>query len=475
MIGEDTTVNRLFKTAAAGVLALVLLAPAATPVWATQGERTETAETTDSAAVEIYTPQQLRKIGENPTASYTLMADLDMTGIEWKPVDFSGSLDGNGHAILNLTLSQPADNSAVTYDGNKKPYDTTLIGLFGSVKNASITNLKLLNVRAVVERDDPCYLAGLAGYAENVTISDCTVTGSLELRAYNQLFGVAGMVGFGTGVVERSAVDVTLICTDTDDKTKDEQFLGGVWCAGLIDVKDCNVIIDGYISEFGYVHSGGIAGMSIAYPVRPDRACMVTNNTVTGKITFFECNDNRRAYCDPYVGERLFGCNLAGCKKDFKRDERRTYDKELRPELCEEPVYTETVFPSDCKTYGYTSYTCEGCGYTYTDHYVPFVHTLTKWTLTQKPTTESEGLSTARCDHCGVQLTRIEEKLEPTQPPTEAPKPTAPVREEEPAPLGAASLLSFVVPAVGVLALALLVMRILVLLVKQISGKKTDQ
>ena len=39
-----------------------------------------------------------------------LMADLDMTGIPWKALDLNGgSFDGNGHAILNLTLAEMGD------------------------------------------------------------------------------------------------------------------------------------------------------------------------------------------------------------------------------------------------------------------------------------------------------------------------------------------------------------------------------
>ena len=57
----------------------------------------------------------------------------------------------------------------------------------------------------------------------------CTVTGCLELRAHDRMFGVAGVVGYGSGTVEGCTVDVTLICTDTDPNTKDEQFMAAVF------------------------------------------------------------------------------------------------------------------------------------------------------------------------------------------------------------------------------------------------------
>ena len=377
----------------------------------------------EETAIPIHTPQQLQQISENPEGSYILMEDLDMTGFEWKPVEFFGSFDGNGHAILNLELTQAGEQMATTYDGNEVPYETQMVALFSIIRNAKISNLKLLNVRGCIQTDEHCFLAALAGYSEKSTIADCVITGTLELRAHNRMFGVAGVVGFSSAAstVERCTVDVTLISTDTDSQRRDEQFLGGVLGVGIMDIRDCHITIDGYISEFGYVHSGGIIGMSLPHPVRPFVECQVTGNTVTGKITFFECNSNRRAYCDAYVGEELFGCNTKGCKNDFVRDERWEYDVELRPEMCAEPVYTETVVPGGCDTYGYTKFECQRCGYTYTDDYTFFAHTVTNWTVTEAPTTEAEGLSTGYCDGCGLEFTRAEEKLEPTLPPTEAP------------------------------------------------------
>ena len=63
--------------------------------------------------VEINTAEDLFAIAEDPAGSYILMADLDMTGISWTPIDFSGSFDGNGHAILNLFLAETGKETAV--------------------------------------------------------------------------------------------------------------------------------------------------------------------------------------------------------------------------------------------------------------------------------------------------------------------------------------------------------------------------
>jgi hypothetical protein len=190
------------------------------------------------------------------------------------------------------------------------------------------------------------------------------------------------------------------------------------------------------------------------------------DNTITGKITFFECNTNRRAYCEAEAGERLGGYNRISNTYDFVRDERRDYDVELRPEMCQDPVYIETVIPSGCDTYGCTEYTCNTCGYTYRDNYTLFAHEVTHWSVVEEATTQQEGLSKGNCDHCGLEFSRVEPKLEPvpteplTQPTTEPTVPPTtvpelPPEEPEELPLWPIALLcgSVVIVMIGILLL----------------------
>ena len=215
----------------------------------------------DEVLIPIHTPEDLLAMEKDPAGDYILMEDLDMAGVAWKSLDFSGTLDGNGHAILNLTISAPGDEKAEACDGNKNLYEATYFGMFGTLRDAQIKNLTLLNVRAVIQWDTPVFLGAIAGYSENSKISNCSVSGTLELRAHDRIFGLGGLVGYGSGRIEKCDLDVTLINTDTDPDTKDEQYLGGVYATGFINVYDCKVKLDGYISDYGYVHSGGVVGM----------------------------------------------------------------------------------------------------------------------------------------------------------------------------------------------------------------------
>jgi hypothetical protein len=391
------------------------------PVAATQTEPAE--ETTPVAPVEIRTPEELQLIAQNPAGSYVLMNDLNMEGISWKSLDFNGSFDGNGHTIYNLTLSEPGDARPDSVDGNKKKYETSYVGLFGTLQDAAVKNLTLMGLKGLVESDEPCFLGGIAGYMYDTTITNCTVSGILELRAHDRMFGVAGIAGFGRGTIENCNVDVTLICTDTDQEKRDEQFMGGILATGFATIRNCNVKIDGYCSEYGYCHNGGLVGMLAEYP-RSKWTAEILDNTITGKITFFEKNSDRRAYCKGVIGENIaHACRVRHNEEEFLRDERREYDVELRPEMCREPVYVSVTIPQTCDTFGYTSHTCEGCGYAYVDSYTLPEHIPGEWTLTKEPTVEETGVWTATCP-CGQEFRKEEPKLDP--PPTTEPEPTEP-------------------------------------------------
>ncbi len=381
---------------------------------------------------EIHTVEELLAISQFPSGIYSLMADLDMTGIAWKSPDFSGIFYGNGHSILNLTLTEPCDIRYDSYDGNAKAYETAYYGFFGALRQGSVSDLNLVNVRALVESDEPCFVAGIAGYLEQGSIENCRISGTLELRAHDRIFGVGGIVGYGVGSVRNCQADVTLICVDTDDATKDEQFLGGVFATGFVDTLACTVLLDAYISEHGYVHSGGITGMYYQGPYGTAPTGVIKDNRVEGKITFFENNPDRRAYCAPFIGESLnyYGYYEGGNTQQFLRDEVRDYSKELRPDMCETPTYTQTVTPAGCDSFGFTTFVCDTCGYGYTDHYTLPAHTLTAWTLVQPATEETEGLEEAGCDLCGMTFTRVLEKLPPQPTETETPA-TQPIPETE--------------------------------------------
>ena len=66
---------------------------------------------------EIYDADGLKAIADNPGGAYRLMNDLDMSGVEWVPLAFSGTFDGGGHTLYNLTVRQPGPDRRSAFDG----------------------------------------------------------------------------------------------------------------------------------------------------------------------------------------------------------------------------------------------------------------------------------------------------------------------------------------------------------------------
>ncbi|MDE7254511.1 MAG: hypothetical protein K2O32_16435 [Acetatifactor sp.] len=383
------------------------------------------AEEGEDAPTKIETYEDLLQIGKDPQGSYVLMNDIDMSGLPWEPVAFEGVFDGGGHTLLNLSVENVGAEQADTYDGNYKVYETYFAGLFSTLKEAEIRNVNLVNLQMELETDVPCFIGGIAGYSENSTVRNCNIQGRLELRAHDRMFGVGGIVGYGNGLIEQTGADVTLICIDTDADTRDEQFMGGAYAAGYLDLNECNIVIDGYDSDHGYVHNGGLVGMYIFYPKGTSHEGRITNNTVQGRIRFFEDNTDRRAYCREYLGE-VMSWNLKNSDNSavFERDEVFDYTIDLRPDMCVDASHTETVTEPGCNTFGYTTITCGGCGYAYTDFYTLYRHSVEEWTTIQSPTQFNTGVQSGVCVRCGVVLEEEMPMLEYEEPSTPAETPT---------------------------------------------------
>ncbi|MDO4529566.1 MAG: hypothetical protein Q4B55_04065, partial [Lachnospiraceae bacterium] len=210
---------------------------------------------------EIWVYNDLLKVADDPAGSYKLMADIDLKGKIWTPVDFSGTFDGDGHAILNASINQTGQKTYTVYDGNMISYDTWFSGFFSSLVNASVKNTRFLGVEVSVDTSEPTFAGGITGYMESSTIENCTLYGKVTLYTSGKAFGVGGIAGFGNGSITASSSDMTLVCVDKDRGNKDEQFLGGAYSAGYIDLTDNAIQLDGYDSDHGYVHDGGLVGM----------------------------------------------------------------------------------------------------------------------------------------------------------------------------------------------------------------------
>ncbi len=359
----------------------------------------------EEGPVSIRSREDMLLLAQDPAGSYELVCDIDMGGEDWTPLPFSGTLNGNGHTLYNLTVRAPGADTVTTFDGNRKEYETVLGGLFSALEKAQIRDLNLVNALVDIETDQHCFIGALAGYAAASTISGCSVTVRSHLTISSVNAGVGGLVGFYvSNEIAGCAVDAELTFTDVNRDQLCEEFLGGVYASGCGDVMECTVRMKGFAEVYGYAHNGGVIGM-IKLPRRLRKLSTLARTTVEADISFFEITPSRRAYCAALIGENLAGdCRTVNNKVvSFRRNESRE-PAPMAPEQCDAPQYAAEITPGDCTSWGYTTYTCAGCGYSYRDSYTRPVHQY-EATVTTAPTCTEAGERTFRCALCGDSYT----------------------------------------------------------------------
>lgn len=141
----------------------------------------------------IYSAEDFDKIRDNPRANYILMRDIDLSGINFAPIEstdageiFSGIFNGNGYTVKNLTL----DSS-----DSKNGY----FGLFGKTKGCFI-NLTVedftLDIELYNSQNDVCIgtIAGSATFVGGCYANDCEINVVCNDLYENELY-VGGLAG----------------------------------------------------------------------------------------------------------------------------------------------------------------------------------------------------------------------------------------------------------------------------------------
>lgn len=146
-------------------------------------------------------------------AYYKLENDIDLSGIPWTPIGnsdtpFSGHLDGNGHAILNLAIEgtdirtglfgtakdATVDNLTIQ---NASVHGPSIVGtLFGQGFSSTVSNITLKNCSV----EGGSFIGGLAGAFTASTVSGCSSDGYVLSHGSN----TGGIVGFFDGTIENA-------------------------------------------------------------------------------------------------------------------------------------------------------------------------------------------------------------------------------------------------------------------------------
>ena len=123
-------------------------------------------------------------------------ADIDLTGVTWEPIGYSGSYyfagnyDADGHSITNAVSTGKVD-----------PDGFATAGIFGWVAFGSVENLHVKNANFVATgQNNYSYVGGIAGVCYGSSIKNCSVVNSsLESKRNNNNNCAGSIVGYSTG------------------------------------------------------------------------------------------------------------------------------------------------------------------------------------------------------------------------------------------------------------------------------------
>ncbi len=216
---------------------------------------------TSAEMIEINSAEELAAISSNLSGRYILAADIDLAGIEWVPVGafvpgggeegevpdmtaaFTGTFDGNGHTIRNLTINQP---------------EAWAMGLFGCIANAEIGNFTLENAAV----DGMMMAADVVGYTYCSTISGVKLVNGRVTAHYSEM-GAEGMYGGIAGAGMGSLITGCEAYADIviPDGTANAGIIGG----GLEMTSVINCTASGSVTAGNDCYGiGGISGCGFA-------------------------------------------------------------------------------------------------------------------------------------------------------------------------------------------------------------------
>ena len=219
---------------------------------------------------QISTPAQLAKLAElvnAGNASYTaayyrLENDINLSGYAaeagWVPIGtysnrFTGTFDGNGNKITNLTINRDTGEYQGLFG---------YIGSGGAVKNLGLAGISINGTKMV---------GGIAGFMETATLQNCYTMGNITALGF-----VGGVVGY---VDNSSTVEYCYsTCEIKSTGSAPDQCLGGV--ASLVRIGSTlqNCYSTGNVSRTGTVQNGYAGGVVGSVAAASVQNCYSTGN-----------------------------------------------------------------------------------------------------------------------------------------------------------------------------------------------------
>jgi hypothetical protein len=202
---------------------------------------------TTYAEEEVYitTAEEFLDMSSNRTGDYILSNDIDFTGVDFEipfpsGKNFSGTFDGQGYTLSNITLTDIE----------------TYTGVFGYISSGEITNLNL----------------------DQIVIG--TEEAPLETTTSTRVGFVAGYVSSNSGLI--SDVHVTNSSMHFSSESKITTYVGGIigeMRGELVNVSATDISINVVESSYADTKIGGIVGLLY-------EDATLTEASVTGDINF---------------------------------------------------------------------------------------------------------------------------------------------------------------------------------------------
>lgn len=203
-----------------------------------------------------------------------LGGDIDMSGCDWTPIGvdenryFSGTFEGNGHTIRNLTITKNA---------------TGYFGLFGYT-TATIQNVNLTGSLTNTYTDSmyvPSIVGAIAGYLLGGTIRNCTT--DFTITSENN------MMRSYTGGIVGAAEDSTVVNCVSGTRLIGQfgEYVGGV-VGGIVNGAQIhNCIYDGTITLTGTsnLECGGIVGDIYAKSEIPEVSYCINQGNIDASVS----------------------------------------------------------------------------------------------------------------------------------------------------------------------------------------------
>jgi filamentous hemagglutinin family protein len=262
----------------------------------------------------VTNPHQLQLMALSLTANYTLANNINLGPALANPSDiwgpngsagfvpignsqngFSGSLNGQGYAVDNLTI-----NSSAAYVG--------LFGIIagaGSVQNLGINNINLTAAGWNGASGDYAHIGALAGI-NNGTITASYATGSITSNSpYGTAPDTGGLVGTNTNTVKQSYAGVNVI----DNSAGTDLYVGGLvgWNnAGTITQSYATGTVTNSASSSGNA-VGGLAGYNNGTIAQAYATGAVNGTTHTGGLI----GDNSGSVTQTYAIGAVTGASVS--------------------------------------------------------------------------------------------------------------------------------------------------------------------